>query len=276
VIRIGGSELRKRVITGVAGGALLLLLVIFGGAFGIFAVTTIISLGMVYEFAEITLGLPDRVEKRYALLCTAWFVALANLLAPSHGFELAILVFLGLFTYWLFTATRHDGPSFLRHFQELMYSIFGLVYLAFAPLFLTRLHGLGAGVKWTILFLLICWAGDTGAYFTGRKFGRQKLYAKISPKKTVEGAIGGLLLGVVVGIVFKLLVFRELSWFSAIAIPLVVGAVSQVGDLCESFLKRAFDKKDSGSILPGHGGFLDRFDGVVFSAPVMYALTRIL
>ena len=82
--------------------------------------------------------------------------------------------------------------------------------------------------------------------------------------------------GLTCTILYKLLLLREMSWLGAIVTPLIVGATAQAGDLCESYLKRAFDRKDSGTILPGHGGFLDRFDGVVFSLPIMYACIKVL
>jgi phosphatidate cytidylyltransferase len=97
----------------------------------------------------------------------------------------------------------------------------------------------------------------------------------ISPKKTVEGALGGFGLSLLISIVFKLTVIKNFGWLGILIIPGIVVIFAQVGDLCESFLKRAFSKKDSGSILPGHGGFLDRFDAVVFGLPVMYACVRI-
>ena len=127
-----------------------------------------------------------------------------------------------------------------------------------------------------MLFLFIVWAGDTGAYFAGKKFGKRKLYFAISPNKTIEGGIGGLAVSMFITLIFKLFFLQGMSWFLVFFVPLIVGITAQVGDLCESFLKRAFDKKDSGTILPGHGGFLDRFDGVVFSLPVMYACIRVL
>jgi phosphatidate cytidylyltransferase len=126
-----------------------------------------------------------------------------------------------------------------------------------------------------MLFFCIVWADDVVAYFVGKRFGRHKLYPLISPKKSLEGAEGGLIGGVVITVLYKLLIFNDLHWLGVVVIPLLVGVAAQVGDLCESFLKRAYGKKDSGSILPGHGGFLDRFDGVVFSLPVMYVCIRI-
>jgi phosphatidate cytidylyltransferase len=268
-------ELRKRVLTGVVGGVALLTLLIFGGRLGIFFLATCLSLGMVLEFTEITFSLPDRIEKRYVLLTLTWFLALVNLIASQVEYQLLIISFILLFGYFLFTAKKYENQEFSIHFKELMYSIFALIYLVFIPTFFQRIYEFPSGLKWTILFLLIVWSGDTCAYFTGKKYGKHKLYSKISPKKTWEGAAGGLAAGLVITILYKLLCFSAMSWWAALFLPVFVGAVAQVGDLCESFFKRAFDKKDSGSILPGHGGFLDRFDGVVFSLPVMYACIRV-
>ncbi|MGK5087152.1 phosphatidate cytidylyltransferase [Bdellovibrionota bacterium FG-2] len=269
------SELKKRVITGLIGSTVLLTILIFGGWVGILFISVVISLGMVAEYANITLSLSDKAEKRLVLLCMAWFVHLANLLAATAKAEIAVLCFLAVFTYFLVTAVRFDGEDFAGHFKELTFVVFGAAYLIFMPLFFPLIHQSINGVNWTILFLLIVWSGDTGAYFAGKKYGKMKLYPKISPKKTVEGAVGGLAAGLVVAFIYKLLIFRALSWGSVFLVPLIIGSASQAGDLCESFVKRAFGVKDSGSILPGHGGFLDRFDGVVFSLPVMYACTRL-
>jgi phosphatidate cytidylyltransferase len=269
-------ELKKRVLTGVIGAAALVLLIVFGGRLGIFFLTTGLSLGMLYEFTDITFSMPDKIEKRYVLLSMTWFLALVNLLASQTEFQLLTLSFLSLFVYFLVTAQRYEESQLLVHFKELMYSLFALFYLVFIPIYLQRIYDLSNGVEWTLVFLLIVWSGDSAAYFAGKKYGKKKLYPKISPKKTWEGAFGGLSAGLLVTLLFKLLFFRSMSWGAALVLPLIVGSVAQVGDFCESFFKRAFDVKDSGSILPGHGGFLDRFDGVVFSLPVMYACIRIL
>jgi phosphatidate cytidylyltransferase len=268
-------ELQKRIVTALIGAAALILLIVFGGRVGVGLIAAVVALGMVWEFVDICFALPDKSEKRLVLVGTTWLLAFANFLMPRAEYELLLVAFLGLFGYYLFTAARHEGQAFDVHFRELMYSVFGLLYLAFLPLFLVLVRDSANGSHWTILFLLIVWASDVGAYFAGKRFGRHKLYEKISPKKTVEGALGGLGSGLIVAMLYKLILLRSMSLSAAVILALVVGAVSQIGDLCESFLKRAFDKKDSGSILPGHGGFLDRFDGVVFSLPAMYACIRI-
>lgn len=269
------TELHKRVVTGVVGGLALLLLIIFGGWLGVFFFTTILSLAMVFEFSEMALELQDRIEKRYALLCIAWFVGVVNLLLPQLEFELLVLSFVGLFGYFVLTAWRHEDSAFLIHLKELTFSLFALMYLVFLPLFLPRIYETAHGLHWVLVFLFINWAGDTGAYFVGKKHGKKKLYPRISPKKTVEGALGGLASSFGIALVYKVLFFRSMPWLAVLFVPIIVGVVAQFGDLVESFVKRAFGRKDSGSLLPGHGGVWDRFDGVVFSLPVMYVCVRL-
>ncbi len=271
------TELQKRVMTGVVGVAGLLLLILVLGRWGVYILSAAVALGMMHEFASISFRLPDRQEKRYALLFLTWMMFLADLIGLRGQFEGIAGCFVFLSAHFLYTARRYQDPmDFGGHFRELMFAIFALCYIPGLLLFLPRLHDFQHGGKWTIAFLLIVWVSDTAAYFAGRKYGKRKLYPLISPKKTVEGAVGGIVGASVIILIYKLLFFTEMNWFAALLLPPVVAAFSQVGDLLESFLKRAFDRKDSGSILPGHGGFLDRFDGIVFALPVMYAGIRLL
>lgn len=133
--------------------------------------------------------------------------------------------------------------------------------------------------------LVATWVGDSAAYFTGRRFGRRKLVPKVSPGKTVEGGVGGLVGAVGGAVLFAFLFLGHgsgipslgngepvLSLLAAGLLGLVIGAVAQVGDLAESVLKREAGVKDSGTLLPGHGGVLDRFDAVYFTIPLTYAL----
>lgn len=269
------TELRQRVLTALVGAVFLILLICYGGAVGIFILSSALSLAMIQEFSVMVFSGADREEKRYILLFVSLILSLASLIFSRSEYEFLVLSFLGLFTYYLFSARSHEA-NLTDHFKELMFSIFGLLYLALLPTYLQKIHGGPDGVHWTIVFLLMNWSADTGAYFAGKKYGRTKLYPLISPKKTREGLAGGLVTALAVTLLYKVIFFHGMGWFSVIFVPLLVGSVAQVGDLCESFLKRAFAYKDSGSILPGHGGFLDRFDGVVFSLPIMYACIRLL
>ncbi len=130
---------------------------------------------------------------------------------------------------------------------------------------------------WLILTLvLVVFAGDTVALYVGTFLGRHKLCPTISPKKTVEGSIGGLGGNLLIGLTMKALVFPEIGWGQAMFFCLAVGAAGQVGDLFESEMKRASGIKDSGGILPGHGGMLDRIDALLFAGPVAYGLIVLL
>jgi phosphatidate cytidylyltransferase len=125
------------------------------------------------------------------------------------------------------------------------------------------------GHRWLFVALAVVWAADTGAYFVGRHSGRRKLSPRISPNKTVEGLAGGLVAGTVVAVAFAPLAGAQLAQLPAIAlVAFVAVAFSVVGDLFESLLKRHVGAKDSGDLIPGHGGILDRIDGVVAALPV--------
>ncbi len=132
--------------------------------------------------------------------------------------------------------------------------------------------GLGSGVAWALTLVLVVWGYDTGAYLTGRWLGRRHLVEHISPSKTVEGLVGGLVLATVAAGIGAYLIGLD-AWHPLVIGPLV-GLAAQAGDLAESMLKRAAGRKESGFLVPGHGGILDRVDSFMFAAPVLagYAL----
>ncbi|MGD9330782.1 MAG: phosphatidate cytidylyltransferase [Desulfobacterales bacterium] len=130
---------------------------------------------------------------------------------------------------------------------------------------------------WLILTLVfVVFAGDTMALYVGTFLGRHKLCPTISPKKTVEGALGGLGGSLMAGLIMRAAVFPEITWGKVVIFSLIVGAAGQIGDLFESQMKRASGIKDSGGILPGHGGMLDRIDALLFAGPVAYGLIAML
>lgn len=146
--------------------------------------------------------------------------------------------------------------------------IAGPLYIGGAVAAIAKLHHLDNGGTWVVLSMVLAWGSDTGGYFAGRALGRHKLYPKVSPKKTIEGAIGGLLTVVAMALGMKALWMPELPWVHAVVLALAAGAVGQAGDLCVSVVKRSTGVKDSGHIIPGHGGLLDRIDALMFTAVV--------
>jgi len=184
MMKFMNKELFQRVMTGVVGGAVLLLIIIFGGWVGVTLVAGIVSLGMVFELSKLGFSLSDHVRKRNLLLAATWIIAVINAAFPFLKFELITASFILIVLYFLFSAEQHGGDNLLVHFRELVLSIFTLLYLIFLPLYLPLIMETAEGVHWVILFFLIIWSGDTAAYFGGKKYGKRKLYPLFSPKKT--------------------------------------------------------------------------------------------
>ena len=126
------------------------------------------------------------------------------------------------------------------------------------------------GSKLVFFLLLVVWLGDSGAYYFGKSFGKHKLSPRISPKKTIEGLIGGIATSIIAAIVIHFTFFKSFPLIHAILAGILLSVAGVVGDLAESMWKRSADVKDSGTLLPGHGGFLDRFDSILFTAPILY------
>ncbi len=161
-----------------------------------------------------------------------------------------------------------------RPITNIAYSVFGILYIMipFALLnFLPNIHLGEVGTERRILlaFFVSLWANDTGAYLTGRAFGRTKLFERISPNKTWEGFIGGVILSMVAAYCFSLFL-PQLNTLQWIIFGALIGVFGTLGDLVESMLKRNYKIKDSGNILPGHGGVLDRFDGIFLACPIIF------
>jgi phosphatidate cytidylyltransferase len=135
---------------------------------------------------------------------------------------------------------------------------------------LVMLHRTTYGWQWLLVIMLIVMTNDSAAYYTGSAFGKHRLYPLVSPKKSVEGALGGLCGSICGTLLAKFTFFPQLPLADALITAVVIGILGQTGDLFESLLKRSFGVKDSGSVIPGHGGVLDRMDSIIFAAPAMY------
>lgn len=148
----------------------------------------------------------------------------------------------------------------------------GVVYIPLLLSLVVLLRATPDGATWIFLLCAVVFAGDTAALYAGTLWGRHKLCPSISPGKTVEGALGGLAANLLVGIAGKALFLPGVEWATCLLFALGAGLAGQVGDLFESELKRAAGIKDSGNLLPGHGGVLDRIDALLFATPVAYAV----
>jgi phosphatidate cytidylyltransferase len=126
------------------------------------------------------------------------------------------------------------------------------------------------GPKLVFFLVLVVWLGDAGAYYTGKQFGRHKMSPRISPKKTIEGGVGGVITSVITAVVIHFTFFPQIPLVHAVVVGIVLSIAGMVGDLAESMWKRSAAVKDSGTLIPGHGGFLDRFDSVLFTTPILY------
>ncbi|MFH1153424.1 MAG: phosphatidate cytidylyltransferase [Pseudomonadota bacterium] len=163
--------------------------------------------------------------------------------------------------------------NILAHMEK---QVQGIVYIPAFLCFLVWLRHSDQGAVWVIWTWLIIAASDTGAFYSGTYLGKHPLCSRVSPKKTIEGAVGGIFLAVLVGLVFSCIFLPELPVLWVLCFSIVSTVAGQLGDLYESALKRAGSIKDSGHILPGHGGILDRIDAFIFALPVAFAFKAYL
>ncbi len=160
--------------------------------------------------------------------------------------------------------------------ESITYTFFGVAYTGGLLGFFLLLRELPEGAFLIYFILFVVWAGDSAGFFVGRAIGKIPLALQISPGKTLEGGIANALGGVAGGAVAKLLFLEQLSWAHCLPAALICGIIGQFGDLFESMIKRSAGAKDSGTLIPGHGGVLDRVDSLLFAGPVFYCYYRFL
>ncbi len=262
----------NRVIPGLVIASLWLLLLLKGPFLLFWLLLILVAYLSGLEYTKMVF--PEMVSKVW----TVSFPILLSLPVVFSGFENTIsmsggllISFLIIAVYLLFSYGKITDP-----FQLLSRAVFGLVYIGFLSAHLVLLHQLENGNLWIIILSAITAGSDTGAYYCGRLFGRRKLCPGISPKKTIEGAIGGVLGGLLCSLIFAWLLIPEFNILILAGITLVLVVFGIGGDLTESVIKRANKVKDSGKLLAGHGGVLDRADSILFAGPILYYFLLIL
>ncbi len=258
----------KRIIPGLVLAACWLLLLL-SGSFSLFYLV-IVALAVIGANEYLRMALPEETDSG-TLLMHSISLALPVILTGQWDEDgLGGGLFLSVFLSICFILLNYSRLS--DSFATLSRLVFGAVYVGFLTAHLLLLWYLPEGNYWLIILVAITAGSDSGAYYSGKNFGRRKLSKHISPNKTIEGAIGGLLSGVVIAVIFAVILLESVNWLVLIPMAMLLTVVGIVGDLCESVVKRGTDTKDSGKILLGHGGILDRIDSMILAAPLLYYL----
>jgi phosphatidate cytidylyltransferase len=269
-----GQAHLKRWATGLAALAVLIACVTAGGA----TFSLLAGLGgllCLWEYFRIVCPAGLRLWTQ-PLILIGYTAAFGMLLAAHAGRADMIPVVLslnvvagGLLSLQRFASDRSVLDGVARQIQ-------GVCYIPLPLALLILLRSTPGGATWIFLLCAVIFAGDTAALYAGTLWGRRKLCPAISPGKTVEGALAGLTANLAVGAAGKALFLPEIGWGAALAFAATAGLAGQMGDLFESELKRASNLKDSGGLLPGHGGVLDRIDALLFAAPVAFMFRTVV
>jgi phosphatidate cytidylyltransferase len=255
--------LRQRVITTIVLLPILIAAIWFGGCWLTLLVAAIATAGVI-EFYRL-----DRNKKLSPLHYFGIIVTIALILLPYFFNHITIVHILSVTVVvsliWLLFSPRKEHA-----FNQWAWIMAGILYLGLMLGFWVKLRNIDQGRDYVFWLLFIIIINDSAAYFTGKALGRHALAPRISPKKTWEGAIGGLIASILISVLFGFIFSLPLSYRQLVIMGIGASILAQLGDLIESLLKRNSAVKDSGTIMPGHGGILDRIDSYILTAAVAY------
>ena len=268
------SNLSQRIIVGLLGVAVLITAVVFSQWTYLF-IFTLITLFSILEFYKLT-GLDGMFPLKFwgafsaILLVIISFLVAAHLLDPKYYY---IILPVATCTFFIKLYSKRDS----KPFSSIAFTFLGILYIGvpFSLLNIIAFHFGEYNYQIILGMLLLIWASDTGAFFAGTKFGKTKLFERVSPKKSWEGFIGGAVLNLAIALILAHF-FEIIPTWKWITIGLITVIGGTYGDLVESLFKRSIEIKDSGRTLPGHGGFLDRFDGLLLAIPFIIAFLKLL
>ena len=231
-----------------------------------FGLILIVSCLAMWEFYGLTFLDEDRKQPSLVGLSCGVILLLSLQSSNWLNFETAIMIILFVLIGYQITVVRLGA----RSLSHLPFTLFGIVYIAFTLGHLLLLRKLPDGTFLVFFVLLVSWSGDATAYYVGRRFGSRPLARVLSPKKTIEGLVGGLITVPLIAWGASLWFLPLLTLSDCIVLGLTLTLVGTFGDLSESAFKRQAGVKDSGNLIPGHGGFLDRIDSLLLTVPTFY------
>jgi phosphatidate cytidylyltransferase len=249
------SKIIPRVVTALVGIPALVWIVGWGGPRVFSWLILLVTLGSLWEYHRI--AFPGLRREQAAGIVAGLLLGFGVLTAMPSAWVAGVAVL-------LFCTHLFFGGKLEERFNRLCWTLLGTLYIGYLIPHAALLYRHSDGSRWIFFVLLVVMAGDTAAYFVGTLLGRKKLYFEISPGKTVEGAIGSTVASLLAGVIGGSFFLPALPWPELLALSLVLSVLGQVGDLFESWIKRVFGVKDSGAIVPGHGGLLDRMDSLIF------------
>ena len=264
-------------------GIPLLLYIIAKGGFLFFALVVIISIVSINEFYNFPKSSIDMLTRCFgAISCILFALNYSTVYTPTEYLPYInkdLIIISLIISFILYIMIELLIPN-RRLIETIFYTVFGVVYIPFLLCSLIAISDFDHlnGSRFTLLLFVTVWMADSTAYFVGNAFGRTKMIESISPKKTIEGFIGGYigsLLCVFIFTHFELINY-SLTTLQIILLSISIGIFGQLGDFFESMIKRNYKIKDSSNLLLGHGGFLDRFDSIIISSPLIFIFLRFI
>ncbi len=249
-----------RIISALIGLPIILFFIYMGGGYFAFMIAVLATIGL-YELSRMTKG---RQQFLFVpVLLGVWMMLMGSYFQWENWSGMGILITFCL----VFAVAVFQFPAF--DVLDIAVNFLGLIYIGWTMAHFILFDSLGDGRLLVLYLFVAIWGSDSGAYFTGRFLGKHKLCPRVSPKKTIEGSIGGIVTSCILLVLINQYL-HLLTTVAAIIIGVVISIIGQIGDLIESLIKRYYQVKDSGNLIPGHGGVLDRFDSAMLAAPVMY------
>lgn len=264
--------MKQRIITAVIAAAIFIPIVIYGGI-PFVILSYLLGTVALYELLKM---------KKISIFSFQGIISLLLLwiiLVPKQyiniiedlGYTKLEYLFIATFLFLIITVVTKNKTTF----EDVSFLLLTILYIGMGFYYFVETREAGNGITYILYSLFIIWATDSGAYFIGRAMGKRKLWPEISPNKTIEGAIGGVICAIIVGVLFAIFSNIDASLVELLIVSAILAVFGQMGDLVESAYKRHFGVKDSGKILPGHGGILDRFDSLLFVWPLIHLLNFI-